>query len=94
MDLVVEVFNATALAGLLTAMYALRYRVWDRPGPLVAYFSFFFALDLIGAHFFLPPGALGPELGAVCSLALIGILQAIRWVDGQERAARAAGTPP
>jgi succinate-acetate transporter protein len=58
--------NGFAFAVLLTSLFVLRFRGWKRPRFVVAYFVFFAALEMLASHFFLPPGAIGPELAWVC----------------------------
>lgn len=58
--------NAVAFAILLTSLYVLRFRAWQRPGVVALYFAFFVGLEMIASHFFLPPGAFGPGLGYLC----------------------------
>ena len=54
--------NPIAFATLLTALFVLRFRGWNRPLAVVGYFVFFAALE-IGATRLLPPGAGTPRCG-------------------------------
>ena len=60
------IINALGLASVLTAGFALRFRYWRSPKVLVAYFSFFFALEVVASTWLLPPDAFGVEIGVVC----------------------------
>ena len=66
-------FNSLALAGLLTAIFVLRFRVWERPRHAIAYFVFFAALDFTAMWQWVPAGAFGPGLGVVCLALLTGL---------------------
>ena len=44
----------------------LRFRGWTRPLLSASYFAFFATLDFVAMHWFVPPGAFGPALGALC----------------------------
>lgn len=59
-------FNGFAFSLLLTSLFVLRFRGWKHPGRVVAYFLFFVLLEIVASHLFLPPNAMGPELGYVC----------------------------
>jgi hypothetical protein len=59
-------FNGIAFALLLTSLFVLRFRGWQHPGRVIAYFLFFVLLEAVASHYFLPPGAIGPGLGYVC----------------------------
>lgn len=58
--------NGISFALLLTSLYILRFRGWQRPLAVVAYFSFFVVLEIGASHFFMPPGAFGSGLAIVC----------------------------
>jgi len=58
--------NPIAFAILLTSLFVLRFRGWQRPLLVVVYFLFFVGLEIVAARYFLPPGAFGAGLGYVC----------------------------
>jgi hypothetical protein len=58
--------NSLAFALLLTSLYVLRFRGWQRPAMVAVYFVFFAGLEVIASHYFLPPDAFGTGLGYVC----------------------------
>ena len=58
--------NGFSFALLLTALYVLRFRGWKKPRAVVAYLTFFLALEIFASHYFLPPGAFGSGLAIVC----------------------------
>jgi hypothetical protein len=60
------VFNGLSFSLLLTSLFVLRFRGWNRPGMVALYFVFFLVAEVSASHFFLPPGAFGPGLGYVC----------------------------
>lgn len=76
--------NPIAFATLLTALFVLRFRGWNRPLAVVGYFVFFAALE-IGATRLLPPGAFGPALGILCLALTVPVLIAAGLVWRQER---------
>lgn len=61
-----SILNPIAFATLLTSLFVLRFRGWRRPGRVLAYFAFFAGIELVAAHYFLPPGAFGVGLGYLC----------------------------
>jgi hypothetical protein len=85
---VTAVIVALSLASLLTAAFAFRFRDSRRPAVLVGYFLFFFAVDWIGTHFFIPPGAFGLEVAAVCfflaGIFLVAISVSGRWDEPED----------
>lgn len=70
------VFNGLAVALLLTSLFVLRFRGWKRPVVVALYFLFFFALEVVAVHFFLPPGALGPGVAHACLALSVPVLVA------------------
>ena len=56
------IISAIAAAYLLTAIFALKFQYWNRPGLLVIYFVGFGALEWVAFHYFLPRDAFGPWL--------------------------------
>ena len=70
-----ELAVAFAFALLLTSIFALRFRHWQHPGVLTAYFLFFGSVEWLASRYLLPPGAMGIELAYACSgLALLIIV--------------------
>ena len=63
----VELFNAFATAALVTLLFRMRYRTWDNPRVMGAYFALFFTLDVAAHAFFITPGTFGASLGIVLS---------------------------
>lgn len=78
-------FNGVAFSLLLTSVFVLRFRGWERPGMVVAYFIFFSLLEVIASHFFLPPGAFGPTLASVCLGLSVPVLLAAYFLWRHER---------
>ena len=80
----VSLFNAASMAGLLTALFALRFAAWRRHGLLAGYFTLFFVAEGIGQYVFLGDGMLGPEIGITClgitALVLAG-LRVVKHID-------------
>ena len=58
--------NGFSFALLLTALFILRFRGWQRPISVVLYFTFFVVLEVVASHYFMPPGAFGSWLAVVC----------------------------
>ena len=79
-----SILNPIAFATLLTALFVLRFRGWNRPLAVVGYFVFFAALE-IGATRLLPPGAFGPGLGFLCLALAVPVLIAAGFVWRQEK---------
>ena len=80
-----SMLNPIAFAGLLTALYVLRFRGWTRPGRVALYFGFFAALELVATRYFLPPGAFGAGLGYLCLGLTLPVLIAAFLVWRHER---------
>ena len=78
--------NANGIAGVLTALFAMRYRVWRSPKTLILYFGFFFGVELAVSHWLLPPDAFGPEVGIVCLCVGVLVCAAIYGIDKVEKA--------
>jgi len=85
----IGVFNAFAFALLLSSLFALRFRQWGRRSTVALYFGAFFLLELGANHFFIPPGALGAEIGWLCLGLTLPVLVATllvrRYESGQRR---------
>lgn len=79
------IVNPLAFALLLTSLYILRFRGWQRPFAVVVYFIFFAAMELVVARYFLPPDAFGPGLGKVCLGLTVPVLLAAFGVWRYER---------
>ena len=69
-------FVSASIAAAFTALFAFRYGASRQPARVAGYFLFFLAIEWIGEHFFLPPGALGVEVGVVC-LGITALLVAV-----------------
>ena len=69
---------------LLTSLYVLRFRGWQRPRGVVGYFLFFALLE-VGATRLMPPGAFGSGLGILCLGLSIPVLVAAFLVWRQEQ---------
>jgi hypothetical protein len=83
--MLLPILKAIPFACILTALFALRFRMWRRPKALTAYFAFFFGLHWFGERYLLPPEAFGWEV-AVVLLFITGLLVAvIVALDGHER---------
>lgn len=80
--------NPVGVGGLLAALYMLRFRAWERPLRVVAYFAFFTTLEWLAAHYFLPPDALPSAIGWLCFALMVPVLIATWLVRRQEFAAR------
>ena len=78
-----SLINATGVASILTALFALRYRYWRSPRYLGLYFAFFFGLEFGASAWLLPKGAFGPELGVIClslaALVCVAIVLVVRY---------------
>jgi hypothetical protein len=84
--------NGFAFALLLTSLFVLRFRGWDRPLYVALYFVFFAALEMSASHFLLPPDAMGPELGYLCLALTVPVLVAAFLVWRHERSQGRAGS--
>tara|TARA_B110000037_G_C16972273_1_gene445552 strand:+ start:231 stop:533 length:303 start_codon:yes stop_codon:yes gene_type:complete len=69
----ISLFNAVTSALLVTALFRMRFREWDRPKVLIIYFSVVLSLDLAVHLLFIPEGLLSPMLGAIM-LCLSGVV--------------------
>ena len=70
---------------LLTSIFALKFRYWNRPKLLAAYFVFFGSLEWIGLHYFLPPDALGYGLAYLFLFLSCAVITAIVLLSRHER---------
>ena len=85
MSVATAVLNPVAVAGLLTAIYVLRFRGWEQPRVTAAYFVFFATLEIVATHYFIPPDAFGPELGILCLALTVPAVIAVVLVRRHER---------
>jgi hypothetical protein len=69
----ISIFNAFTSALLVTALFRMRFREWDRPKLLWIYFSVVLTLDLTLHVLFIPEGLLSPILGVIM-LCLSGVV--------------------
>jgi len=76
---------ACSIALLLTASFAFRFRNSRQPKLLIAYFVLFLSLEWVGERYFLPRGALGIEVAAVC-FALAAVFVAAIYLVGRYEA--------
>lgn len=79
---------AIAIAAMLTAIFAFRFRPAKRPVALLAYFSLFLGIEWIAGHYFIPPGSLGIEVALVCGLIAVLFVGATILTERLERSAR------
>jgi len=61
----ISLFNAFTSAMLVTFLFRMRFREWDRPKLLWIYFGVIFALDLTLHLLFIPEGLMSPLLGVI-----------------------------
>ena len=80
-----SILNPIAFATLLTSLYVLRFRGWQRPIRVVVYFVFFAGLELAATRWFLPPDAFGAELGVLCLALTVPVLAAAAFLWRHER---------
>jgi hypothetical protein len=78
------ILNPIAFATLLTSLYVLRFRGWDRPYRVALYFGFFAAIELVAAHWLLPRDAFGVGLGYLCLALTVPVLVAVVLVRRHE----------
>lgn len=81
----VDIINALGLATLLTSGFALRFRYWRNPKVLLAYFAVFLVIEWIAGHYFIPPDALGVEVGLVSFALTAPMVGAILFFDTREQ---------
>jgi hypothetical protein len=74
-----------AFSLLLTSLYVLRFRGWQRPMAVLGYFTFFVVLEIAASHYFMPPGAFGSGLAIVCFGLSVPVLVAAFLVWRHER---------
>jgi hypothetical protein len=72
-----QILTAVSTAGLFTAVFALKFRYWNRPYILGGYFAFFGTLEWICHVHLLPAGAFGPWLYMLCFALIVPVVIAI-----------------
>ncbi len=80
-----SLINATGVASILTALFAMRFRHWRSPRYLGLYFAFFFGLEFGASAWLLPKDAFGPELGLICLFLAAVVCVAIALLARYER---------
>lgn len=80
------ILNGFSFALLLTSLFVLRFRGWNRPAMTATYFLFFLVLEVAASHYLLPPGAFGPGLGYVCFGLTVPVMIAAFLIWRHERA--------
>ena len=76
--------NGLSFSLLLTSLWVLRFRGWKRPLAVLAYFAFFFVLEVSASHYLMPPGAFGSGLAWVCFGLTVPVLVAAYFVRRHE----------
>lgn len=71
-----SLMNGLSFSLLLTSLWILRFRGWKRPYAVLAYFAFFFVLEVGTSHYLMPPGAFGSGLAVVCFGLTVPVLVA------------------
>ena len=72
-----QLLTALATTTLLTSIFALKFRYWNRPKILVAYFILFGAIEGLCHHYFVPDGALGYGLAYLLFALTVPVIIAI-----------------
>ncbi len=89
----VPFFNAGAIAVLLTALFAFRFRAWNRPVFLTLYFLLFATAEGLLHVWWLPKDGLGPGMGVGAAGLAMVILALGWWMVRAERSAADPGGP-
>jgi len=71
-----SLLNGLSFSLLLTSLWVLRFRGWQRPLAVLAYFLFFLVLEVSASHYLMPPGAFGSGLAWVCFGLTVPVLVA------------------
>ena len=71
------ILTALATTMLLTSIFALKFRYWNRPKLLVAYFILFGIVEFVCHYHFIPRGALGLGLAYLFFFLTIPVVGAI-----------------
>ena len=71
-----SVLNGLSFSLLLTSLFVLRFRGWNRPVAVGLYFMFFLVLEVSASHYFMPPSAFGSGLSIVCFGLTVPVLVA------------------
>jgi hypothetical protein len=80
-----SVLNGLSFSLLLTSLFVLRFRGWNRPVAVGLYFMFFLVLEVSASHYFMPPGAFGSGLSIVCFGLTVPVLVAAYLVWRHEK---------
>ena len=71
------ILAALSVTTLLTSMFALKFRYWNRPKLLVAYATVIGVAEWWGHEYIVPPGAFGYWLPILCFGLSVPIIVAI-----------------
>ena len=84
-----SIVSAIAAAYLLTAIFALKFQYWKRPGLLAIYFIGFGTLEWVAFHYLIPKDAFGPWLTRLSfflgTVVIIAIILVHRYEQKHER---------
>jgi hypothetical protein len=80
-----SVLNGLSFSLLLTSLFVLRFRGWNRPVAVGFYFMFFLVLEVSASRYFMPPGAFGSGLSIVCFGLTVPVLVAAYLVWRHEK---------
>ena len=72
-----QILTALATTTLLTSIFALKFRYWNRPGLLLGYFLLFGVIEGVCHHYFVPTGALGYGLAYLLFALTVPVVVAI-----------------
>ncbi len=72
-----QLLTALATTTLLTSIFALKFRYWNRPKLLVGYFVLFGVIEGVCHHYFVPTGALGYGLAYLLFALTVPVIVAI-----------------
>jgi len=86
----VSILVGISIAALFTSLFAFRFDKGREPGLLAGYFALFLAIEAVASHFFMPAGALGIEVAAVCFALAIVFVMATEYRQRKEADARDA----
>lgn len=89
-----SILVSVSIASMLTAVYAFRYRAWDKKLLLAGYFALFFAIEWAAESMFIPAGALGVEVGYVCFAITALFVLAGHFVQHLERLGERSSDDP
>ena len=77
--------TSVGVTSLLTAVFALKFRYWRRPGILTLYAALFFGLEWVGHRYLLPQEVFGAWLGYLCLALTVPVVVAIILLDRYEQ---------